>query len=94
SSDNSATLFNSTRETVLIRYLNDNPLTYDKLKQKIRNLTGIMPIIHDMCPNSCLAYTGPFSDQTTCMCCGESHLYPTTREAETTVLHYSDWTSY
>lgn len=35
--NNSATLFNSVRETMLIRYPNDDPLTYDKLKRKIRN---------------------------------------------------------
>ncbi|KAF8149513.1 hypothetical protein B0H34DRAFT_637894, partial [Crassisporium funariophilum] len=38
----------------------------------IADLTGVLPIDHDMCPNSCIAYTGPFVDLKECLYCSES----------------------
>lgn len=44
-------------------------LSLDKIKKKIAELTGVTPIVHDMCPNTCLAYTGPFADLEACPTC-------------------------
>ncbi|KAF9535164.1 hypothetical protein CPB83DRAFT_730467, partial [Crepidotus variabilis] len=41
------------------------------VQKTIANLTGIFPIIHDMCPQSCLAYTGPFLADELCSTCRE-----------------------
>ena len=41
------------------------------LKSKIRELTGIIPLIDDMCDNSCIRFTGPFMGLTHCPKCGE-----------------------
>ncbi|KAJ2930820.1 hypothetical protein H1R20_g6294, partial [Candolleomyces eurysporus] len=41
----------------------------DRLKRKIGRLTGLVPIVHDMCINSCMAYTGPFESRDTCHYC-------------------------
>jgi len=38
----------------------------------IAQMSDIMPLIHDMCINSCLVYTGPFATLKTCPTCGES----------------------
>jgi hypothetical protein len=35
-----------------------------------------VPIIHDMCLNSCLAFTGPFINDDRCSECGEEHFDP------------------
>ena len=43
----------------------------DGLKQKIRELTGVIPLIDDMCNNSCIGYTSPFAELTHCPKCGE-----------------------
>ncbi|TFY77072.1 hypothetical protein EWM64_g6941 [Hericium alpestre] len=35
-------------------------LSYDQIKRRIAELSGVVPIIHEMCVNTCLAFTGPF----------------------------------
>lgn len=47
-------------------------LSLDQVKKVIADLTGVLPIDHDMCPNSCIAYTGPFEDLKECPMCRES----------------------
>ncbi|KAI6014213.1 hypothetical protein PISMIDRAFT_124209, partial [Pisolithus microcarpus 441] len=49
----------------------DNILSYHNVENLIASLTGVKKVQHDMCPNSCAAFTGLFSD-----CehvCGASH---------------------
>ena len=51
----------------------DNDLaSYYKVKHLVSDLTGIKSIVHDMCINSCVAYTGPFSELEVCPVCSES----------------------
>ncbi|KDR65528.1 hypothetical protein GALMADRAFT_81760, partial [Galerina marginata CBS 339.88] len=38
-----------------------NILSHAQVKKALAELTGVHAIVHDMCPNSCIAYTGPFS---------------------------------
>ena len=45
--------------------------SYYKIKRLVASLTGIEPLVHDMCVNSCLAYTGPFLDLDACPLCSE-----------------------
>jgi len=40
-----------------------------QIKEHIKDITGIYPLMHDMCPNTCIAYTGPFSELKTCTKC-------------------------
>ncbi|KAF9035572.1 hypothetical protein BJ165DRAFT_1305941, partial [Panaeolus papilionaceus] len=40
-----------------------------KVKEAIRMLTGIYPLIHDMCLHTCVSYTGPFSTLEQCPIC-------------------------
>ncbi|TFK31091.1 hypothetical protein BDQ12DRAFT_619579, partial [Crucibulum laeve] len=47
------------------------PLSHYLVKKKVAELTGVVPIIQDMCPNSCVAYTGPFAEFEKCPICKE-----------------------
>ncbi|KAF9020619.1 hypothetical protein BDZ89DRAFT_1072147 [Hymenopellis radicata] len=47
-------------------------LSYDQVQRRIGQLSGVKPIISHMCPNSCMAYTGPLSERDSCLRCGES----------------------
>ncbi|KAF8238969.1 hypothetical protein L208DRAFT_1239512, partial [Tricholoma matsutake] len=43
---------------------------------------GVMPIVDDMCKNSCIAYTGPLAKLDECPECGAPRLDPLTKKAE------------
>ena len=57
-------IYNAVRTAILHRHPESELLSYAQTKTKIAQMTGITPLIHDMCVNSCLAYTGPFSGTT------------------------------
>ena len=35
-------------------------LSYDQVKRRIKQITGVIPLYHNMCVNTCLAFMGPF----------------------------------
>lgn len=45
--------------------------TYEQAKRLVSNVTGIDALVHHMCVNSCLAFTGPFAQADTCPICKE-----------------------
>ncbi|KZT31503.1 hypothetical protein SISSUDRAFT_1038391, partial [Sistotremastrum suecicum HHB10207 ss-3] len=45
--------------------------SYAQLRQDIADLTGVHSVVHDMCINSCLAYTGPHAVEESCPICKE-----------------------
>ena len=47
-------------------------LRFGAVEDLIASHTGIEPVEHDMCPNSCLAFTGPFEDLERCPTCDMS----------------------
>ncbi|TFK58439.1 hypothetical protein BDN72DRAFT_906735 [Pluteus cervinus] len=55
-----------------IRHPEDKFLSFDQCKRRIETLSGVVPIQHDMCINTCMAFTGPHKDDNTCSFCGES----------------------
>ncbi|RXW12320.1 hypothetical protein EST38_g13534, partial [Candolleomyces aberdarensis] len=60
------------REAILERWPEDvEVLTYDQVQRKVEQLSGVIPIIHDMCINSCMAYTGPLACLEQCRVCSE-----------------------
>ncbi|KIK76546.1 hypothetical protein PAXRUDRAFT_18124 [Paxillus rubicundulus Ve08.2h10] len=65
--------YNTTRQ--IFMEFNDIPdfPSLSQVKNIIMILTGIKLVIHDMCPKSCMAFTGPFVDFNHCAECGESH---------------------
>ncbi|KIK90751.1 hypothetical protein PAXRUDRAFT_151248 [Paxillus rubicundulus Ve08.2h10] len=44
-------------------------LTFHNVEKLIRIHTGIEPLLHDMCPNTCHTFTGPFSILDECYIC-------------------------
>jgi hypothetical protein len=46
-------------------------LTFEQVHRRVAELSGITQITHDMCINTCLAYTGKFEHDTECSLCGE-----------------------
>jgi Transposase family tnp2 len=45
--------------------------SYYKIKRLVADVTGVESVMHHMCINSCLAYTGPFHDLDACPVCSE-----------------------
>ncbi|KAF7356061.1 hypothetical protein MVEN_00935900 [Mycena venus] len=44
-------------------------LSHHEIKKEIENMTGVVPITHDMCPDSCIAYTGHWDKLEECPKC-------------------------
>ena len=51
------------------RYPDAQTLTYDQMKRRLAELTGVIPLMTDMCNDSCVAFTGPYSDLRACPEC-------------------------
>jgi hypothetical protein len=68
--------YNSVRDAVLRRYPDSGILTYYKVKQLVGQITGIVSVVHDMCINGCIAYTGPFAQLKICTTCGQNRYQP------------------
>ena len=49
-------------------------LLFDQVQNRLKTITGIIPLHFDICIKTCLAYTGPFALLTHCLFCGE-HRY-------------------
>jgi len=68
--------YNSFRAAALARHP-DNPfLSFDQMKRRVEQISGVVPIVHDMCINSCAAFTGPFSDRDLCPICSAPRYDP------------------
>jgi hypothetical protein len=74
--DSSQDTYNRAHDAILRRHPDDAILSYDQVKRKIAQLSGVVPLIHDMCPNTCVAYTGPFAELESCPECGEPRFDP------------------
>ncbi|KAG2090770.1 uncharacterized protein F5147DRAFT_586623, partial [Suillus discolor] len=48
---------------------------YYQIERLIAEFTGVESIEHDMCPESCVAFTGPFSYIEHCPICGHCDRY-------------------
>ena len=70
-SNASEEVYNSFRNAALARHLQNTFLSYDQIKRRVQQITGIVPIAHDMCIDSCAAFTGPFRDLDQCPLCSE-----------------------
>ncbi|KAF8584056.1 hypothetical protein K439DRAFT_1647026 [Ramaria rubella] len=51
------------------QYPDDPMLFHSQIKSKVAQWSGVEPMVHDMYPNSCIAYTGPFSELEGCPRC-------------------------
>ncbi|KAJ3516244.1 hypothetical protein NMY22_g14258 [Coprinellus aureogranulatus] len=60
------------RAAILERWPESTVLTYDQVSSRVQQLTAVVPIVHDMCVNSCMGYTGPLAELHQCLFCTES----------------------
>ena len=42
-----------------------------EIKKAVGHITGVHSMMNDQCINTCIAYTGPFTDRDTCLYCNE-----------------------
>ena len=71
--------YNDVRNAIVRRYPDSGILSYDQVKRRARQLSGIVPLVFDMCTNTCMAYTGPYKDMESCPYCGEPRYEPPER---------------
>ena len=69
--DGSEAIYNKARDAIMERHPEDDVLSHHLVKKKVARLTGIYPLKHDMCPLSCMAYTGPWNQLESCKFCSE-----------------------
>jgi hypothetical protein len=68
--------YDNTRKIELL----NNPaaafLSFDQVKWRLRWLSGVVLIEHDMCPRTCVAFTGPYSELDACPRCSTPRYFP------------------
>ena len=64
--------YTTTRENILDRYPDSEMLSYDQVKRRVSNLSGVVTLKHDMCVDTHVAFTGPFARLEHCPHCGQS----------------------
>ncbi|KAH9022586.1 hypothetical protein EDB84DRAFT_1274524 [Lactarius hengduanensis] len=73
--------YDNIRAIELLNNPKDDFLSFDQVKRRIRHLSGVISLEHDMCPDSCIAYTGPYGDLDSCPRCHASRYHPDSRRA-------------
>jgi hypothetical protein len=71
-SNSSQETYNSVCKAIRRRYPEEELFSYDQIKRHVADLSGVIPLTHDMCINTCIAYTGQFSHLESCPYCNES----------------------
>lgn len=59
-------------------------LSFHSLEKKIQDITGVVPIETHMCPDTCVAFTGPYRDLHNCPKCGKAR-YQFDQDGETKI---------
>ena len=72
----SLSVYNANRDAFLWHHPKDQILTYDQAQHFVAQLTGVVPLSHDMCINLCTAYTGPLSNREMCPYCSAPRYDP------------------
>jgi hypothetical protein len=61
-----------TNHAIILHCFLDTELpSYYKVKSLVSDLTGVESVVHDMCINFCIVFTGPFLELDTCPLCSE-----------------------
>jgi hypothetical protein len=61
--------YRSAAEGIRRRHPDDEILSYERIRKKVTEMSGVHPITHHMCINTCVAFTGPYSDLDKCPLC-------------------------
>jgi hypothetical protein len=61
--------YDSVCQFIKQRYPDANTLSYDQMKRKLAELTGVVPVMTNMCFDTCMAFAGPYSELRACPEC-------------------------
>ena len=64
-------IYNAVCRAIQRCYPQDKLLSIYEVKCKLREVTGISALLTDMCPKTCVAFTGPYKDLDACPLCNE-----------------------
>ena len=71
SAHSSEATYEAVRTSIKECYPDSTMLSFVQVRNRLKSLSGILPLHFDMCPNSCMAFTGTFSTLEKCQFCGE-----------------------
>ena len=71
SSHSSEATCNSMNRSIKECYPDSTMLSFDQVQNRLKSISGILPLHFDMCTNSCMAFTGPYSELKNCLHCKE-----------------------
>ena len=69
----SQSTYDSVCQFIKQQYPDAQTLTYDQMKRTLADLTGVVPVMTNMCSETCVAFTGPYSDLCSCPECLAPH---------------------
>jgi hypothetical protein len=72
----SEAVYNAVRDAIHVHSPKIEILSLHSVKKLVAKITGVISVSDDMCFNSCLAFTGPFSHLQACPVCGEPRYDP------------------
>jgi hypothetical protein len=72
--------YDAIRSTMINCYPDDPFLSFRQMKRRVEQLSGVVPISYDMCPDTCVGFTGPLADCERCPMCGKDRYRSGTRE--------------
>lgn len=58
--DTTEAAYNSIRNAIMEHFPDSEVLSYYQVRRRVALLSGIQPIVHDMCIDSCVAFCGPW----------------------------------
>jgi hypothetical protein len=68
--------YDNLRAIELLNNPKDEFLSFDQVKRCVCHLSGVVPLEYDMCPDSCIAYTGPYGELDRCPHCHTTCYFP------------------
>ncbi|GLB43663.1 hypothetical protein LshimejAT787_1401750 [Lyophyllum shimeji] len=71
--------YNDFRAASMDCYPDDPFLSFKQVRRRVEIISGVSPIYHDMCPDTCAAFTGPYSELTECPVCSSPRYHPGTQ---------------
>jgi hypothetical protein len=74
------TTYDAIRSSMVDCYPDDPFLSFRQIKRRVEQLSGVVPIYHDMCCDTCVGFTGPLGDCDRSPICGKDRYRPGTRE--------------
>ena len=72
--------YDGVRSSMLDCYPDDPFLSFGQMKRRVEQLSGAVPISYDMCPDTCVGFTGPLADCELCPMCGKGRYQVGTRD--------------